>query len=171
MSFSENFNVRAAFSILDAQYGNFSNAAILAPCTNIPVSGPCNTIGTPTLTGNTTIAFDASGQGMVRAPNFTASVTANGNVDIAGGQLDVSSTLYYSSRLNFTFDHRVHQPNYLTLDARIAWSPNNSGFTIAAFGRNLTDQTVISGTFIADPADGVSYAPPRTYGVAVEYRF
>lgn len=168
---SGNFNLRAAFSVLDAQYEDFRSAAIASPCTNIPVAGPCSTIGVPNLTGNTTVAFDASGMRMVRTPEFTATLTANGGADVAGGRLDASATLYYSSSLNFTLDGRVRQQGYAMLDARLAWSPDNSGLTFAVFGRNLTDQAVIAGTFVTDSADGISFAPPRAVGLSAEYRF
>lgn len=170
-TFSPAFDMRMAISVLDAKYKSFASASVLMPCTNIPATGGCSTIGTPTNTGNATTAYDASGQGMIRAPSFTASVTANAHIPLAGSQLDLSGTVYYSSRLNFTFNHRIFQPAYATVDARASWKVPDTGLTLSVFGRNLTNHTVISGTFIAEPSDGVSYAPPRSYGGAIEYRF
>ena len=172
MRFSPAFDIRAAVSVLDAKYDSFTAASVNKPCTNIPAPGTaCSTVGTPLNIGNTSVAYDASGQQMIRAPKFTASATANAHADVAGGSLDLSGTLYYSSRLFFTFDHRVSQPGYATLDARASWSPYGSGFTVAIFGKNLTDKTTIAGTFITEVADGVSWSPPRTYGVSVDYKF
>ncbi len=171
--FSDMFDVRAAGSWLDSKYLEFSSASVNRPCTAYPVGGAkCDTTGsTPLLIGNASVPFDASGLQMIRAPKFSATFTANGHFDVAGGQLDLSSTVYYSTRVFYTFDHRVSQSPYATLDMRAQWSPHDSGLTLAVFGKNLTDKTTIGGTFITEVADGVSWTPPRTYGVSIGYRF
>src|SRR3546814_658310 len=171
-SFSEAFDLRAAFSYLDTKYEDFASASVNVPCTNIPAAGvPCTVTGTPTNTGNRSVAFDASGNEMIRAPQFTASITANAHADVAGGRLDLTGNLYYTSKVFFTFDHRIKQPGYATVDARAAWSPDDTGLTVSVYGRNLTNKVTIGGTFVTEVADGVSYTSPRTYGVALDYRF
>ena len=172
VQFSSAFDIRAAVSVLDGKYKDFTSASVNVPCTNIPAAGvPCSTVGTPTNTGNRSVPYDASGMRMIRAPEFTASITGNAHFDMAGGQLDLTGTMYYSSRLFFTFDQRIQQPGYVSLDARASWSPANSGLTLAVYGKNLTDNAVIGGTFITEVADGVSYMPPRSYGMSASYKF
>jgi len=155
--FSPAFDLRAALSYLDPKYQDFTNASV-----NVP-----NALNA----GNDTIAYDASGQQMIRAPSFTASVTANGHADVAGGKLDLMASLYYTTKVYFTFDHRIQQPGYATVDARAAWTPANSGLTVSVYGKNLTDKVTLGGTFVTEVADGVSYTQPRTYGVQLDYRF
>jgi len=160
------FDARIAMSVLDAKYVDFKTASVNTPKTTV-VNGQT----VPTLTGNNSVPFDASGLTMIRAPKFTASGTLAGHFPVAGGKLDASATLYYTSRVFFTFDHRVQQPAYATLDARLQWSPDNSGLSLAVYGKNLTDQVTLGGTFITAVADGVSWTQPRTWGVEIGYKF
>lgn len=151
----DKFDMRVATSVLDAKYGDFRTADQLVP----------------TGFGNTSIAFDASGRQMIRAPKLTLSGTANYHLNVANGQLDLSATVYHTSSISYQFNGRIRQPAYTTIDGRITWSPDDGRFTVAAFGKNLTDKTIIGGTFISTVSDMVSYAPPRTYGVEATVKF
>jgi len=168
LRFSDSFDMRLAGAYIDAKYKNFQNTAINAPCTSIACD---STVGTPTLTGNGTVAFDASGQRMIRAPKFTGTVSANGHLPVGGGMLDLTASLYYSSSVSYTLDQRIKQNAFAKIDGRVAWSPDDSGFTLSVFGRNLTNKATIAGAFITPSADGVHWSAPRTYGVQVDYRF
>ena len=108
---------------------------------------------------------------MIRAPKFTATATANGHIPVGGGMLDLTGSVYYSSAVNYTLDGRVRQPSFAKIDARAAWTPEDSGLTISIYGKNLTDKAVYGGAFIQAVADAIHWSPPRTYGVQVEYRF
>lgn len=169
LRFSDMFDMRIAGAYVDAKYKDFQNTAINVPCTDF--ANPCGTVGTPTLTGNGTIPFDASGERMIRAPKFTGTVTANGHVPVGGGMLDLTASVYYSSRVGYTLDQRISQSGFAKIDARAAWTPEDSGLTLAVFGRNLTNKATLGGAFITPVADAVHWSPPRTYGVQAEYRF
>jgi iron complex outermembrane receptor protein len=181
MNFGRHFDARIGLNYLDTKYNGFDAASVAVPngqtycvsscgANQVPVQGR-TLLGTPNHTGTHTEGYNANGNSLIHAPNFTIYGTANFHADVAGGILDVSGTIYHSSTLFFTFDHRVNQPSWENIDARIAWSPANDKFTIAAFGKNLTNKAVLSGTFIQAAADGVSYSPPRTYGVELDVRF
>ena len=73
--------------------------------------------------------------------------------------------------MNFTFDHRIKQPSWETIDGRIAWTPANDRFTFSVLGKNLTNKAVIMGGFIQAAADGINYAPPRTFAAQLDVRF
>ena len=163
--------MRIAGAYVDAKYKKFENTAIVLPCTDF--NQPCGYTGpTPTNAGNNDLVpFNASGRRMIRAPEFTGTVTANGHIPVGGGMLDLTGSVYYSTSINYTLDGRVKQPSYAKIDARAAWSPDDSGITIAIYGKNLTDKAVYGGAFITAVADAVHWSPPRTYGVQVEYRF
>jgi iron complex outermembrane receptor protein len=163
------FDARVGLSVLDAKYVDFTTAAVNLPCTD--TASPCSVVGTPLNIGNRSVPYDASGKTMIRAPKFTGSATLNGHLPVAGGKLDASATLYYSGQTFFTFDHRINQPAYATVDARLQWSPENSGLSIAIWGKNLTDKVTLAGSFVTTVADGVSWSQPRTYGVEVGYKF
>ncbi len=169
--FSDMFDLRLAGAYVDAKYKKFVNTAIVLPCTDFAT--PCGVTGpTPTRAGNNdAVAFDASGRRMIRAPKFTATATANGHIPVGGGMLDLTGSIYYSSAVNYTLDGRIKQGSFAKIDARAAWTPEDSGLTISIYGKNLTDKAVYAGAFIQAVADAVHWAPPRTYGVQVEYRF
>lgn len=169
--FSDYFDVRLAGAYIDAKYKDFQNTAVIMPCTDY--NTPCSVDGpTPTLAGNNDkVPFNASGTQMIRAPKFTGTITANGHVPVGGGKLDLTTSLYVSSSIKYTIEGRVVQPPFAKLDARAAWSPDNSGFTIAIYGKNLTDKGTLGGAFITAVADAVHWAPPRTYGVELSYKY
>ncbi len=171
IKFSDMFDLRLAGAWVDAKYKKFVNTAIALPCTDF--AQPCGVTGpTPTRAGNNdTVAFNASGHRMIRAPEFTATATVNGHIPVGGGMLDLTGSLYYSTAVNYTLDGRVRQPSFAKIDARAAWTPEDSGLTISIYGKNLTDKAVYGGAFITSVADAVHWSPPRTYGVQVEYRF
>lgn len=61
------------------------------------------------------------------------------------------------------------------LDLGLSWTDANEKITVSAFGRNLTDETVIGSMAIVSPLLGsvrvASFEPPRHFGVRVGYRF
>lgn len=127
--------------------------------------------GVVCLCGNVGVTLDASGNQLIRAPDFTASGSLNYRRELSAGFVDLSTTLYYSSKYVFTSDERVTQPDFVNLGARASFQPAGSAFKFSVWGQNLTDSTVIEGTSTLPNGDGVFYAKPRTYGVAVDVTF
>jgi len=157
------FSLRTGISVLDAKYSDFPNAQVSIPKTDAN--------GVPTNTGNLSVPFDATGYQMIRAPKFTITATPTYTTQLGGGKFQALATIYHTSSFPYTFNGRIRQKSYETIDARLSWSPNNSGLTFAVFGRNLTDEDTILATFISDSSDGLSAAPPRTYGAEVSFKF
>lgn len=164
IAFSPAFDMRLAVSVLDAKFKDFDNAAVNVPVLADP-DDPFSGVG------NTSVSFDASGNPMVRAPDFSVSVTPHYNAPLMGGEMDMVATLFYQTRTYMTFDKRISVPAHAKLNARVSWSPDNSGFTFSVFGRNLTNKDVLSGAFPNQFADVSTYEPPRTYGASVKYEF
>jgi len=154
---NRHFSVSTGISLLSAKYTSFPAASV-----TVPIGGDV---------GNSTILENMSGKELVKAPEATVSASAAYVTEFAGGNLDLSGTLYYSDRYFFDSGDRISQPSYTTVDARIGWSPNNSPWTFSVYGRNLTNQTIIQSALTTTTADGVSYAPPRVYGGRVDFRF
>jgi iron complex outermembrane receptor protein len=121
--------------------------------------------------GNSVVPLDASGYTMPRAPKFTASFSPRATFDALGGEINATANLYYASQSYLTIDHLIVQPEYATVDATVSWSPKGTGLTLSAYGRNLTNKAVLGGAFITALANTVTWKPPRTYGIAAEYRF
>jgi len=161
------FMVTAGLSYLHARFTSYPNATTNDPITF--TSGPL--LGQPCLCGNLTGSRNVSGAALVRSPDWTASVTAAYAKELPMGQLDASATVYHSDKYFLDVENRIHQPSYTTLGARVSFSPADTGVKLTAWGQNLTNRKVIQGAFILNQADGVSFGPPRTYGVTVEYAF
>lgn len=160
--FNDAWDIRGSLAYTHARYENFTNA----PSYQIATSGP--------LAGliQEAISIDASGNRMVRAPDWTASGAINYHANLGGeARLDASLAGFYTSRVYFTFDNELSQGAYFLMDAN-ATVTFNEHVTVSLFGRNLTDEiyytrqsdsalTVASGTF----------GMPRTYGVSIGYTF
>ena len=66
-----------------------------------------------------------------------------------------------------------YQDDYVTLSASMTWTSRDDRYSVAAFGNNLTDETVVANSF--QPPFGTfvvgTLRPPRTYGLRVGARF
>jgi iron complex outermembrane receptor protein len=60
---------------------------------------------------------------------------------------------------------------YGLLDGRIGLSPEGKDWSLALWGRNLTDEDARANVIEFLGGDVSLYNPPRTYGVEVAYRF
>jgi iron complex outermembrane receptor protein len=161
---SDNFDVRAAAAYTHSRYRDFPNAPGY-------VDAPTN----PSALGGllyANVSLDASGNTMVRSPEFTASSTLRYHAPLRDGMdLEVTLSPYYSSRIYFTFDNSLSQKAYVTLDAAatITW---NDDLKVSVFGRNITDEKY----FISKSQNSLSleagrFATPATWGVSVGYAF
>lgn len=159
---TDELSATVATSLLHARYTDYRNALVQVPRT---------VNGVVCLCGNVGVTLDASGNQLIRAPDFTASGSLNYRRELSAGLIDLSTTLYYSSKYVFTSDERVAQPDFVNLGARASFQPAGSAFKFSVWGQNLTDSTVIEGTSTLPNGDGVFYAKPRTYGVAVDVTF
>jgi iron complex outermembrane receptor protein len=161
------FTITAGLAYLHARFTSYPNAT-----TNDPIlftSGPL--AGTPCLCGNLTGSRDVSGDALVRSPDWTLSLNAAYSKELAMGKFDASASVYWSDKYYLDVENRIHQPSYANVAAQVSFSPANTGFKFTAWGRNLTNEKSIQGAFILNQADGVSYGPPRTFGVSAEYAF
>lgn len=150
------FKVSAGLSLLHARFRSFPNAVV-----NVPT-------GTG---GNVTQLIDASGNNLPRSPKWTLSVAAEYTRDVSVGEVSFQGKVFHSDKHFFEFGNRVAQPEYTTVDASISLRPYDSGFKISAFGRNLTKADYIASSFITETVDGITYAPPRQFGIEFGYSF
>ena len=72
--------------------------------------------------------------------------------------------------INRTSDVQVREANTL-YDATLSFEAD-SGWRVALWGKNLTDETVVNNTFGLGALGNLRiYQAPRTYGLEVGYRF
>lgn len=150
------FTLSGGISLLDAEYDEFPAAQVFLP----------------TGFGNIAVTRDLGGQEMQRAPEVTARLAANYSVELSSGTLGAVASVYHNSGSGFEVSNRVGPDAYTTLDGELSFAPaawENMRFVL--WGKNLSDEVYLGSFLISQFADGVTYAPPRTFGVRAEYKF
>lgn len=150
---TDNFTVNGSLAYLDTELGDFLT---IDPLTLMDVN-----IG-----GN-------SGR---QSPELTFALSAdyeisleNGGVVTLGGAVSYKDEQFFSE---FNTD-RLSQEDYTLVDARIAYALPNSDIELALWGKNLTDEEIVGGSFAISTGRsiGTTFLPPRTYGVSFSTRF
>lgn len=128
--------------------------------------------------------FDRSGEKFERTPPLTAGIGATYTKQFTSGTLTLHSDYYYqddiydvgvTQTLTPDYVQYIRQDGYGILNARVRYEFGDSGFSIAAYGKNLTEEEYT--TFQLDLASaGLGYfsnspGTPRTYGVEGRWEF
>lgn len=121
--------------------------------------------------GLTSYVIDATGNRMLRSPKLTGTASLAYADDTSWGNLDASTTLYYSSTYYHDLLYKVPTKSYATLNARVALTPTGSPFTIAIFGSNLTNKVYVDGSVLSQYAHNVHFGNPRQVGLSVDFAF
>lgn len=168
------FTLTGSISIQDSKYKNYlANAKVyrgLLPAT----------LGAA---GMVDIGFDASGERLLRAPKFAAFISAN--YDIPVGNATVPVNLSYSYKGSYLFDFIVdpanitatgttsslRQKGYGLVNGRIGYEPESGNWSVSGWVSNLLDKKYFDDVVAAGTGIRASYAPPRTYGIDLEFKF
>lgn len=111
-------------------------------------------------------------------PNWTYTLGAAYRFEPRSGvSVELGGNYYYQSRIYFNefndTDNSQEPVGRVDLSASIG--PSNDRWKAYGYVRNLTDETVLTGTTIyagfLGAEKGASYAPPRHYGVGFSYSF
>jgi iron complex outermembrane recepter protein len=158
------FNVQGAAEYLHAHYVKFANAILNVPNPVCPAGTyPCGNI--------TEAGVNIAGYQLQQAPDVTANITGNYAQDFPFGRVTASLTASYSAKYFLELGDRVYQPSYVELNGQIGLRPAHLPLTISIWGRNLTDRQVIESSYVSNFGDPATYAPPRMYGVRLDYAF
>jgi iron complex outermembrane receptor protein len=146
---TENLSLRANIGYLDTEYDGFSYVD---------------------LAGDT---VDLSALKFRRAPDFTGSIDATYEWDMAGGQAWVRGAYRFIGEhyTNVTNSPELENDAQHLVNASVNYAMNN-GLQFSLFGRNLTDEDGYTHGY--DVAGLWSYAAtraPRTFGLEVQYNF
>lgn len=169
---AEGFAVRGSVAYTKSQYSDFPGATLFCPRgapglgnavipigANNPCTGAVNTTG-------------ASGNDLIRTPEFTASISPSyRHVFGDGSSIDASTTAFYSGRFFWDPGNRVEQPAYVLINAELGYTFPGQNFKVILWGRNLADELYSLYVTEAASGDSIAYARPRTVGVRAELRF
>lgn len=153
---NDHFRVDIGAAYVDGQYRNFEKATryTFGPTTGVVVS-----------------AGDASGNAMQRTPKFSGNAMLTYDTPLADGNLELSGSVTYQSKIYFDFFEDTKQNGYALVDLRAAWTAPSEAWTIAVYGRNITDQTYLSSVLANAVSIAQLYGQPATYGAELQFRF
>lgn len=170
------FTLSGGIAWTHARYKSFRNAAFYqfcdpaaalrspVACTPMDMGG----FGPGALVETVT---DASGFKMQRSPEITANLAASYGVDVAGGRLNLSGNLYYTSSFYFGVAEQFRQSKYALLGLRAEWVDPSEKISVALFGDNVTDHRYRSAVNYASLGIGSVWATPATYGVTFGVKY
>ena len=166
------FNIRASAAYTRSRYKNFPTATIFCPRgapaygnATIPLGAlnPC--------TGEIN-SDGATGNELIRTPEFTASLSANYRAALDGGSaVEVNGSAYYSGRFFWDPGNRLKENGYVLLNSEIAYVFPDGNFRLALWGRNLANELYALYKPESAAGDSVAYARPRSFGISAKLEF
>lgn len=149
-------NLVAGVAWLDADYTDFNRASAL--------------IWNPAQRRNVSTSVNATGNPLIRSPEWTLSGLANYNRAIGSGTLDASLNVYYSSSFSHVPANNVRQNSFTTIDALAGYTLEN-GLRLGVWSKNLTNQTIALAVLQNGVSDRISYRAPRSFGGMISFAF
>lgn len=119
---------------------------------------------------------DLSGNNLPNAPESTAKLGLNWEGQVGNGVLRLRGEAYYQDDVYFTEWNRpdAYQASYEQYNASAEYSWNDQ-WQLSVWGRNLSDEEVMSNNIITAPLyDSLrvgAVLPPRTYGATLTLQF
>jgi iron complex outermembrane recepter protein len=122
--------------------------------------------------GNLLVQGNATGNIVMLSPQAMVFVTADWRLPIDRLKLDANVTFTYNDGWYADPDNRLRQPPFNLLNTKLTWTPGDSPFQVAVWGRNLTNKIYaqwLSGT--PTTTDVFTPSPPRTFGITFSTKF
>ena len=153
---TSNFSLSASASYVDAKFTSFPAAAVFV------ANG----------FGNSQVTKDLGGTAMPRAPKFTGNIAVDYKADTALGGIGMHAGVYHNSGSKFDVSGVLGQDSYTTVDAELSFEPKGlNGLRMVVWGKNIGNEAYLASFLDSQLANGVTYSPPRTFGIRAEYGF
>jgi len=166
---AENTTIRFYGTYLNAKYKDFCNGYYAVGNASRPQFPACAT--DPAL-------VDLSGNRLSNAPKYTVAAFVDQRFNLGNsGFLDVSADINLQDEVFFTeFNNNdARQEAFALVNASITYHSPDERWSLALWGKNLTDKYALANTIIAAPLYSFvsvgSLRPPRTYGVTLGVDF
>ncbi|RLQ22393.1 TonB-dependent receptor [Seongchinamella sediminis] len=121
--------------------------------------------------------FDADGESLLRAPDWSAFVSARYEFNIGDARMPLVVSYSYKDAYDYDFighptSAPLEQEAYGLLSARLSYVTPGEDWRISIWGNNLTDEDEYFEDIVANAAGiRASHGAPRTYGVDVRFNF
>lgn len=162
MELSDQFKFRSGASWTHARYTEFPLATKWTPILStagVPVGG--NKLDpNPSATGNK----------MIRTPDFTAFVSGTFTQELPKGSLELTGTASYSDSFFWHVNNRLQQPSFVVVNAALTWHIDDNVF-LKIWGENLTNTRRQAYVREANVGDFASYSKPISYGASFGFDF
>jgi iron complex outermembrane receptor protein len=116
---------------------------------------------------------DYSGNRIVRTPKVSGSLTVSKTWAAPGGTIELAADAYHNSGFYYAASNfePSHQEAYDVFGARASYFYEGWGLRLTAFCKNLADEKYTAGTLQTDFGSLTTLAPPRTYGMRINWDF
>jgi iron complex outermembrane receptor protein len=165
---TDNLTFTAGFNVMDTEYTDYDatpsvyNTAVFPGPVVLPVP------------------YDAKGDDMIRAPEFSAYVSINYEFKLPSGAY-MPLNITYSHKGDYNFDlipgdasNRIDEYEsdaYQLLNARLGYTSADEQWSVALWGKNLTDEEYFDEVVAFATAVRATVGAPRTYGIDFTYNF
>lgn len=157
----QGFHIAGTLGYLSAYYDKFLSGE--GPlCPPAPAAQPAGCV------------VDYSGRAIPFAPMWNGSLTAGYDFVVANGDTSASLQYTYTSKKwgNYTQVPQELLPAVGLLNANLSWTPQGSNWTIAVWGRNLTNKLYQAAALDVPPLfTEVVLGNPREWGVDLKFKF
>ncbi len=164
LAVTESLSFNAGISLIDAEYEDFDRAQKWTQCLDPVGCGQSFGMFIPEY-------IQAGGMEMQRTPELSANIGASYSTGLAGGVLDLSGTLYYTSDFHFDTSEQFEQDAYELLSLKAAWTDPSDTYTISLYGDNLTDSEYRSQVLPQQLGALSMWGTPATVGASINVRF
>jgi iron complex outermembrane receptor protein len=165
---AEGLTLTGNVTVLSTEYTSFPNYAF--PGALKPF---VSTMPGYNATGPNAGTFNAKGKELIDAPPVALNLTGQKDFDLAdGSDLYVRAEYAYTGKIYYdpTNAPISARAAFSLVNASIGYTPPHSHWTVALWGKNLTDTQYSTG-FAAASVFAVSVGDPRTYGLRVNYTY
>ena len=118
----------------------------------------------------TTPGSSASGNPTERTPKFSGDVAVIYQRELPDGTLNFTTSFAYQSKIDFDPFGDTYEDGYGLLNLRAAWTEPGDHWTVAVYGKNVTDKKYLLQVNQESAATSQVYGHPATYGLEVTYR-
>jgi len=121
----------------------------------------------------TTTRLDSSGNRLQRTPEtqISAGIDYTTGAGRFADALRFSVNYSWQSDMAWATDNIAKEKDYGLLDARIALSPKDAPWSVAVYGKNLTDELFRTNIISFFGEEVSQFGAPRTYGMDLSYKF
>ena len=162
MRVSDGFRFNSGASWTHSEYTDFPQATKWTP--RLDPNG--NPVGGNVLDPNPS----ATGNKLIRTPEFTGFVSGTFSHKLTEGSLEANVTASYSDSFFWHVNNRIKQPSFVVVNASVSWLVNDN-LKLTVWGENLTDERRMVYPREANVGDFTSYSKPISYGATIGYEF